>query len=40
MDTRLTQTVSVADLVTYAYLNNPSILAAKAGVHNTFYFCV
>ena len=31
MDTRLTQTVSVADLVTYAYLNNPSILSAKAG---------
>jgi len=29
MDTRLTQTVSVADLVTYAYLNNPSILSAK-----------
>ena len=29
MDTRLTQTVTVADLVTYAYLNNPSILSAK-----------
>ena len=29
MDTRLTQTVSVADLVTYAYLNNPSIQSAK-----------
>ena len=29
MDTRLTQTVAVADLVTYAYLNNPSIQSAK-----------
>jgi outer membrane protein TolC len=29
MDKRLTQTVTVADLVTYAYLNNPSIQSAK-----------
>ena len=29
MDTRLAQTVTVADLVTYAYLNNPSIQSAK-----------
>ncbi|CAB1080904.1 Heavy metal RND efflux outer membrane protein, CzcC family [Olavius algarvensis Delta 1 endosymbiont] len=29
MNTRLAQTVTVADLVTYAYLNNPSILSAK-----------
>lgn len=29
LDVRLTQTVSVADLVTYAYRNNPSILSAK-----------
>ena len=29
LDTRLTQTVTVADLVTYAYRKNPSILSAK-----------
>ncbi len=29
MDTRLAQTVTVADLVTYAYLNNPYIQSAK-----------
>jgi outer membrane protein TolC len=29
LDARLTKTVTVADLVTYAYLNNPSILSAK-----------
>ena len=29
LDTRLTQTVTVADLVTYAYHKNPSILSAK-----------
>ena len=29
LDARLTQTVTIADLVTYAYLNNPSILSAK-----------
>ena len=29
LDARLTQTVTVADLVTYAYRENPSILSAK-----------
>ena len=29
LDARLTQTVSIADLVTYAYLNNPSILSVR-----------